>query len=356
MNLPKVKIRRMGAKVVVTGDPDAISWVRDRSRLYFELDAQFADQDVWHIIAGKEHAPPLQWHRFDRGIPAAPCAFLLNVNHRTIVIDAPLGPWRKLWTLRLVRDILRWQLFQQGAIFIHASVVAHHSTGIALVGRKRSGKSTLFLQLLRNGDYGFVTEDDLTVVCKPDGALVALGWPGCLRIRRSMLKYFPELAEGSNFMHPANELEKNGDPEVALLRVFPEEIAARFNSFIMPEISLKMIVKPEWGVEAALLPLSSEETTEALVDAWDILPERRAGARPQLHDGSVQLWRNFCFNPPLFDFFGTPRDIATTKLNEIASKLNGFAFRHNGDPELLRSLLNSDCSIQPRQTNMIEKI
>jgi len=336
MTLSKVKIRRMGAMVVVTGDPDAITWIHDRGQFYFELDGQFTDKDVWHIIAGKEHAPSLQWHQFDRGIPVAPCTFLFNVSHRTIVVDAPPGSWRKLWTLRLVRDILRWQLFHQGAVFIHASVVAHHSTGIALVGRKRSGKSTLFLKLLRNGDYGFVAEDDLTVVCKPDGDLVALGWPGCLRIRRSMLKYFPELAEESNFMHPANELEKKGDPEVALLRVFPEEIAARFNSYIMPEIKLNMIVKTQWGGESAVLPLSSEETTEVLVDAWDILPERRPGIRPQLNNRSDQLWRIFCFNPLLFDFFGTPVDIAKTKISEIADKVSGFAFCHNGDPELLR--------------------
>lgn len=108
MNLHRVRIRRVGATVLVTGDPEAITWVRDRSRLYFELDAQFNDEDAWHIIAGKEHAPSLRWQSYERGIPAAPCMFLLNVNHGTIVVDTPPGPWRKLWTLRLVRDLLRW--------------------------------------------------------------------------------------------------------------------------------------------------------------------------------------------------------------------------------------------------------
>jgi hypothetical protein len=341
MDLHKVKIRRMGAKVRVTGDPDAIAWVRNRGSRYFELDAPIDDDDVWHIIAGKENAPLLPWHPLERGIPSAPCVFLLNINHRTIVIDATPGPWRKIWTLRLVRDLLRWQLFHEGAVFIHASVVAHQSTGVALVGGKRSGKSTLFLQLLRNEDFGFVAEDDMTVVRKPDGTLVALGWPSCLRIRRSTLKYFPQLADGSNFMHPANELERDGDPEVALLRLFPEEVAARFNSFIMPEISLNMIVRPEWDKQATLVPLSSEGTAEALINAWDILPERRAGVRPQFNGGTFQQWRGCCFNPPLFDFFGTPRDLAKSRLHEIASQLSGYAFHHSGDPELLRTMLLS---------------
>ena len=345
----------MGATVLVTGDPEAITWVRDRSRLYFELDAQFNDEDAWHIIAGKEHAPSLRWQSYERGIPAAPCMFLLNVNHGTIVVDTPPGPWRKLWTLRLVRDLLRWQLFHKGAVFIHASVVAHGSTGVAMVGRKRSGKSTLSLQLVRNGDFGFVTEDDMTVIRKRNGALVALGWPGCLRIRRSMLKDLPELADGSDFTHPANKLEKDGDPEFALLRLFPEEVAARCNSFIMPEISLNAVVRLEWGTKTTLAPLSIESTAEALIEAWDILPERRAGARPQFDGGSVKHWRDCCFNPPLFDFFGTPRDLAKAKLYEIASEVNGYAFSHKGGPKLLQELLNSASSFQP-QTRLADPV
>ena len=340
MNLHRTRIRRLGAKVLVTGDQETIAWVRDRSHRHFEFDSHFVDANVWHIIVGKTHAPSFPWSPLERGFPSAPCTFLFNPCHRVVVIDAPPGPWRKLWTLRLVRDLLRWQLFHEGAIFIHASVVANQSTGVAIVGKKRSGKSTLLLQLLRSRGLGFVAEDDMTIVRKPNGALVALGWPSCLRIRRSMLKYFPDLAGGPDFTHPANNIERHGDPDTALLRMFPEEVAARVNSYIVPEVTLNAIVSTEWDKRATLSPLSRDRTSEALLGAWDILPERRAGFRPQLDGGSAQQWRDCCFNPPLFDFFGTPSQMSKAMLHEIGSTVDGYAFRHNGDPELLIPLLH----------------
>ncbi|MEK7782032.1 MAG: hypothetical protein AAB370_11085 [Verrucomicrobiota bacterium] len=339
MNLHKLKIRRMEAMVRVSGEPDVIAWVRNRGSRYFELDAQFGDHGIWHIIAGKENAPPLPWHYLERGIPGAPCVFLFNVTHKTIVIDATPGPWRKLWTLRLVRDLLRWQMFHQGAVFIHASVVCHNSAGIALVGTKRSGKSTILLKLLRNTDFGFVAEDDLTVVRKPDGTLSALGWPSCLRIRRCMLNHFPELSEDSDFAHPANNLEKAGDAEIALLRLFPEELTPRFKSFSLPEITLNAVVSLRWDKKENLSRLSSNGTAKALIEAWDILPERRPGARPQFASGSNHEWRDCCFNPPLYDFFGTPKDLSTKSLYEIASTVSGYVFDHDGNPERLRQHL-----------------
>jgi hypothetical protein len=48
------------------------------------------------------------------------------------------------------------------------SVVAHHFTGIAMVGRKRRGKSILFLQLLRK----------VISASSPKTILEAVGRPG----------------------------------------------------------------------------------------------------------------------------------------------------------------------------------
>lgn len=339
MHCDELKLRRMGAKVRVTGDSSSIAWIRDRGQRYFEFDAGFADEDAWHIISGKETAPALPWKSFERGIPAAPCTYHLNANRGVIVVDAPPGRWRDLWTLRLVRDLLRWQLFRDGAIFVHASLVSHQSAGVALVGKSRSGKSTLLLQLLRTRDFAFVAEDDLTIIRRDSGRIVGLGWPGCLRLRRSMLKFFPELADESGLLHPANEIERNGNPESALLRLFPEEVESRFGCSVKSEASVNYLARLDWAGAPATSPLSVEATAEALVESWDILPERRAGARPDYHGGSTRQWRDCCFNPLLFDFFGLPPGFGEDQVRASATGMTGYAIHHNSDPTPLRRLL-----------------
>lgn len=339
MNAPMVCLHRMGAQVHVGGDLQAIDWVRKRGRLYFDFEETPDREGVWRIIAGHESAPSLRWQTCNRGYSGAPCTFLFSLDHRTVVIDAPPGPWRQLWTLRLVRDLLRWQLFHAGAIFIHASVVARGSKGIALLGRSRSGKSTILLQLLRDSGLCFVAEDDLTLVRKSDGTLVALGWPACLRIRRGMLNYFPEFADISNFTHPDNN-QNARDSESDLLRLFPEEVAARLESSVVPEATLDAVVSLQWAKESDLSVLSPRSIANALIDAWDILPERRPGTRPQLNC-STQDWRTCCFNPPLFDFFGVRENLTTADIQAIASEVAGYRFCHNGDATHIHTLLKS---------------
>ena len=53
----------------------------------------------------------------------------------------------------------------------------------------------------------------------------------------------------------------------------------------------------------------------------------------------MQQWRDCCFNPPLFDHFGSPHNLGRAQLHKISADVNGYALRHNGDSALLRSLL-----------------
>jgi len=335
MGADELQLWRLRARVTVKGDARSLAWIQERGRRYFDFNRAFPPEESWQVFAGREAAPSLAWQAFNRGIPAAPCRYLLNASHRIIVVDAPAGAWRDLWTLRLVRDLLRWMLFRDGALFVHANLVAREGCGIAFVGKSGSGKSTLLLELLRKRAYSFVAEDDLALVRPDGGAVVGLGWPGCLRIRRSMLKFWPELADESGLRHPANELERRGNPETSLLRLFPEELEARFGCTVMPEAAVHALARLEWASTPSCVAMSSAQAGDALVEAWDLLPERKAGARPKYQVGGETQWRECCFNPPLFDFFGLPRGFSDAHVRVAAASMAGYMLRHNGKAEIL---------------------
>ena len=269
MNQPGLTISRRSACVRLTGDPDTLAWVRKRGSAYFDFADDATDPSCWQIIAGREHAPDVSF--FMRGSSAGGpdgCDYWLNPKSRAIVIDVARGSLRDLWGLRMVRHLLRWQLFHAGAIFLHGSVIAHAGGGIALLGQSRAGKTTVLLQSLRLGGVAFVGEDDLTIVQQPDGRLVALGWPGCIRVRRSMLRLFPEFARTEQFQHPANSQEAKLGPDAGLLRIFPEELGTALGCDLLPEVHLQTAVWLEWAERTQCIRMVTDEIHAALDASW----------------------------------------------------------------------------------------
>lgn len=342
-----LQVMRMGVKLTVIGDTRTLAWIRKRGQLYFDFGPCFPEEDSWRIYAGREHSPGGDYQCFNRGVPGAQCTYHMDVRRGIVVVDTPAGPWRDLWTLRVVRDLLRWMLFNRGAIFVHANLLAHDNHGVALVGKSRSGKTSLLMNMLRGRTCAFVAEDDLTLVHNRSGDILGLGWPGCLRIRRSMLHFFPELSDESGLQHPANDLERAGDPETAQLRIFPEEAAERFGCQLVAQATVQALVRLEWSATTSLTPLPDAETKAALLTAWDIIPERKAGTKPDYAGGAPHQWRACCFNPVLFDFFGGSfLGFTDRPVHEAAKGLSGFCLRHNGRSVELASAIRSSAMLK----------
>lgn len=326
---------RFEAGVKVVSDEATKAWLCWRTRDYFSSIDTLEEEPRWTVFVGGEFAPDGQWINYTRSSMTGEfCKFRVDIGQRALVIDLPVGRWRDLYALRMVRNILRWELFLRGAVFLHASCVSRAGEGIAILGRCRSGKTTLTLNLLCTGNCDFVTEDDLTILTQRDGSLVALGWPGCIRVRRHMLSHWPKLdAVRRKFVHPANPLEESLNPHIGLLRIYPQEIAALMPCDVIPETKLRTCMWIEWGKGAPqAVSLSSDDVLQRLRCSWDILPERKAGARPHSDNGSPRPWAELVFDPFLLRSYGVPNlEEHKQALAKIAQKVSGFTLSHNSD-------------------------
>jgi hypothetical protein len=328
------RLSRLQASVAVVSDPHTRDWLRFRTSQYFRWSTPNDGKVAWHVVGGRENAPMMKWTPYSRHSSHGEyCHFLVNHSTRFVVVDLPPGPWRHLFILRVIRNILRWELFLLGAVFLHASCLSWRGRGVALFGPSRSGKSTLLLKLLSEKGCDYVTEDDVTIAPQFDGKLVALGWPGCVRMRRHMLSGFPTIAtKAAEFTHPANLLERNGDLENTWLRIFPEEIVHRFGCGLVPEILLKAGLWLGWDKCVSIQELCQGEMERRLIASWDVLPERKAGARPHLIDWDHPKWSDLVFDQFLLEAYGVPalsRHEETLKL--LASTIQGFAVTHCGE-------------------------
>lgn len=272
-------ISRRGARVRISGDSRTLAWIRARGQIYLEFAEDDETKATWHVVAGREHALEATFSR-NGSCDTDPmsCDYRVNPDSRTIVVDVPRGPWRDLWTLRMVRHLLRWQLFHAGGIFLHGGVVAQGNSAAVLLGPSRGGKTTMLLQALRSNEVAFVAEDDATIVQEESGELTVLGWPGCVRLRRDMLHHFPEFSRVEQFSHPANRHNSDGE-NTGLLRIFSEELSASLNCAFVPEARLNVVARLEWAERPSSRPMKCDEVRVALLEAWDVLPERKPGTR-----------------------------------------------------------------------------
>lgn len=95
--------------------------------------------------------------------------------------------------MRVVRELTMAHARRAGRPLLHAAAVEIDGRGIALVGPKRAGKTTLLLHLLRAPGARFVANDRVFVDL--DGSPPQLtGLPSIVALRAGTLELFPELA------------------------------------------------------------------------------------------------------------------------------------------------------------------
>ena len=305
-----LRIRRRSATLDLLTDADTTAWVCARGRGFFSFEGDIARQgNLWLVVGGLELAPA----RRDYGLhetsqpSGETCRFLVSPETRTLVVDLPPGPWRQLFVLRAIRDILRWELQSERALFLHGACVAASPHGVCILGRSGSGKSSLSYALTRGGKWSWVTEDDICILETSAGWEV-LGWPGSVRLRRSGVHLFPELQTvAKRLTHPANPLEAQLPTGKGMLRVFPEELSDLFGTVTEPECMLSafFVLDPDAPL-GCLEAVSPSSLTHALHLAWDVLPERRAGARVSEALEGMRSWSDMVFHTFLLASFGEP--------------------------------------------------
>jgi len=305
-----LEIRRRSARVHVLADDETLAWIRLRGAAFFELRPP-SDPDCWLVVAGRENAPDAPDYRLHEVeyLSGERCRTLVSRNARAVVVDLPPGSWRQLYVLRLVRDVLRWELQASRPLYLHGASMAQAGDrgAICVIGPSGSGKSTLSYMMAANG-WDWISQDDLCLVEERRGEWSVLGWPGSLRLRRTALPLFPDLAASlAELGHPANALERRLPPEQGFVRVFPEELAQRLGGGIRGEAPVKafLVLDPlEDGKDCKRMP--TDEFVGCLRRAWDVIPERRPGRRVEDVLAGRIGWSELVFNPLLLEHFGPP--------------------------------------------------
>jgi hypothetical protein len=324
-------IRRLSARVCLISDYATTRWVYSRSRAYFRIEELRAcpNNRIWKIIAGAEFASTIgAYEIYERRDESGEYSrFLVSAQARIVVVDLPQGSWRSLYALRMIRNALRWELVKEAPLFLHGVCVAQNDKGVCLIGSPRSGKSTLGLLLLQQRGWWFTTEDDICVVRSSKGGWQLLGWPGCIRLRRSGISIFPKLLQfQQTFSHPANSLARNLSANEGLLRVFPEELEQLMDFRIQADCTPDVVIHLRDDIpDDAFSELSKEDLYVSLLDSWDILPERRPARKPEQILRSGGRWDEMVFDPFFLNVYGFP-DFASLKslLEQLCRDIRGF--------------------------------
>ncbi len=328
-----LSICRDGAVVNVFCDPGTGEWLRDRIRIYFDVREPAKGCDLWMIHDSRRNAPDGKWRPYQRaGSNGEYCRFLVDMDRRWLVVEHDDPSWRRIFILRMVRNIIRWELFSRGAVFLHASCVERDGIGVALAGGSRSGKSTTVSSLIESREWGYVTDDDLCVLPDPEGKLIASGWPGCLRMRRRMALNFPILRDSiGGFGHPANSLEGALPPDIGLVRVFPEELSRAYGCRQASAAELGLAIWLDWGNSIRATKIGKDRALDLFLSSWDILPERKPGVRPDPKGGSQQDWSRLVFDPFLLAAYGIP-DLARhhALIERMAREIECVELTHAG--------------------------
>ncbi|WP_448127270.1 hypothetical protein [Salinicola sp. NYA28a] len=87
---------------------------------------------------------------------------------------------------RLATHLLRIESLNKGHCFFHGSAVSKHERSIILAGRKKSGKTTLAIEMMRNHNADFISNDNPSVKYIND-TWHCIGWPRSIRIRQNMM-------------------------------------------------------------------------------------------------------------------------------------------------------------------------
>jgi hypothetical protein len=241
--------------VALVGDADVISAVAELAAPW--LTVVEGSADARHtIVTGPAHAPR-RARQIVENAPDDEPPRRIHVSHSAheIVVDAGEFDWQVMQVMRSIRHLLRWLAFDESHLFLHGGMVAFDGDGVAFVGAKRSGKTSLVMTALACGAE-FVVNDDLTLVAN-DGEVTGYGWPRTVAVRRdsvlALSGRFPGFARSFRTLrHPANRWNvdvlkaETIEGMAPLLWVDPTELTAASGSVPRRSARLRAVVLPSF--------------------------------------------------------------------------------------------------------------
>lgn len=133
--------------------------------------------------------------------------FMVNLKKKIVVIAEPSDDnWRHHIVIRVVRDMYRIYLIQNGGVPLHGGMIEKDGIGIAVLGRKKTGKTTTLLSMM-DSSTNFIANDDLIISYYDD--IKGHGSTRTISIRKDTLKYISCIPVEYTASNPLNETKLN---------------------------------------------------------------------------------------------------------------------------------------------------
>lgn len=261
----------------------------------------------------------------------------------------------ELIPMRLIRELIKLTLIENGWVLFHAACTETNNNGIAITGNKYAGKTTTLMNFLLNGEHSCVSNDKIAI--KQNGNEIDIvGFPVSAGIRLGTILMFPEIQK---LLKPKNSINKLDnvlskedlkdfiDSKADVIkfeknnysskRIFitPEEFVSSLGCSIKNNVKLKCLVMPKFdrsvtsskinlmNVEDAFEILSQQYTDELSVNQpywinlFNINMDNMQGKYSQLI--------NFiCKNIPVYQL----KQNTNTNASSL-SQINGILGKHN---------------------------
>lgn len=91
--------------------------------------------------------------------------------------------------LRLCRALFKCIAVRLGGVNLHGAAVALRGRGFIITGQRGAGKTTVLLNALREGKFGFVANDQMVAIPSGGGGTRIWSYPALLKIRRGTELY-----------------------------------------------------------------------------------------------------------------------------------------------------------------------
>ncbi|MGA5632573.1 hypothetical protein [Streptomyces lydicamycinicus] len=198
-----------------------------------------------------------------------------------------------LAAVRVMRALVLRALLGDGCPFFHAACFTLRGVGVALVGRRTAGKTTLLLHCLDSLGAALVGNDKFALVQDADSnAENALGFPIQIGIRAGSVLALGDGPLRASLMRRWSQrfgdIEAHRNDRETRLGIRPQELAATADSTVMPQCHLSLAIEPyldPHAVTPRLERLNDDErrmlwTHNLLRRSADVFPQQAALAGP----------------------------------------------------------------------------
>ena len=201
----------------------------------------------------------------------------LNKESHSIVIDADNVEWQLYYSFRMIRNLLRWIIYDDSMVCLHGGAITYKNKGILFLGNKKSGKTSTILSMLINMNANFVTNDD--VMIQQSDEPISLGWPRAVSIRKDTIQILglTGLNDSDSSRHPNNVFLAENCINSENKYLLPKEFTSFGLGNIISETTTQFVIFPNFIREsdmARIEKLKKSELIQKLHENLIIYPEK----------------------------------------------------------------------------------